>query len=126
VGGDRAARGTTKDGVLIIPTVKPYDAGVYTCVQYLDGSRDGAFQVTVLVSQTGPGSARISACDFISIDTYNYADAVKKRLSTGEHREIECPVYSVTGMTYNWMKVEGDFSNRVIPNDQYLRFARLR
>jgi len=120
--GDRHARCTTKDGVLIIPKVNPGDAGVYTCVKYFNGSRDGAFQITVLVSQTLAGSATYY---LILKGLCWYIDAVKKRLSIGEHREIECPVYSVTKMTYNWMKVEGDFSNRVMPNDQYLRFARL-
>lgn len=100
-GGDRAARGVVRDGVLTINNIKPYDAGIYTCVQYLDGRRDGDYQVTVLVSQIG-------------------TDAVKRRFAVGEFADIECPVYSVTGMTYSWLKVDGEFSNTVSPNDHFL------
>lgn len=45
-------KGDVIDGSVRILNVSMMDAGVYSCVRYLDGQRDGSYQVAVIVSNT--------------------------------------------------------------------------
>lgn len=46
------SKGDATNGVLRVANVSSNDAGVYSCVRYLDGQRDGSYQVAVVVSNT--------------------------------------------------------------------------
>ncbi|KRX83514.1 Basement membrane proteoglycan, partial [Trichinella sp. T6] len=82
-------RGSVQDGSLLMRNVNLSDGGTYKCVRFLDGKRDGDYQVIVLVTNT----------EEEPFDVY---------AKQGTEVQLHCPIYVLSGMLMVWSRKESD------------------
>ncbi|KRZ68952.1 Basement membrane proteoglycan [Trichinella papuae] len=78
-------RGSIQDGSLLMRNVNLSDGGTYKCVRFLDGKRDGEYQVIVLVTNT----------EEEPFDVY---------AKQGTEVQLHCPIYVLSGMLMVWSR----------------------
>ncbi|KRZ39076.1 Basement membrane proteoglycan [Trichinella pseudospiralis] len=78
-------RGSIQDGSLLMRNVNLSDGGTYKCVRFLDGKRDGEYQVIVLITNT----------EEEPFDVY---------AKQGTEVQLHCPIYVLSGMLMVWSR----------------------